>query len=92
MGHHAKVVIKTDQGAAIIDLFQTVAKARGESTHILETPGRNDSQGHGEAERAVQSIESMVRTFMDDLEERCGETLSVEDVCCSHGPLSMRAT
>ena len=79
MGHHAKVVIKTDQEAAIIGLFQTVAKARGVSETIWETAARSDSQGNGEAERAVQSIESMVRTLMIDLEERCGETLSVED-------------
>ena len=31
MGHHDRVVIKTDQEAAIIDLFQIVAKARGVS-------------------------------------------------------------
>ena len=34
-----------------------------------------------EAERAVRSIESMVRTLMVDLEERCGETFPVEDEC-----------
>ena len=79
MGHHDKVVIKTDQEAAIIDLFKTVGKARGVSQTILETAARSDSKGNGEAERAVQSIESMVRTLMIDLEERCGETLSVED-------------
>ena len=63
----------------MIVLFQTVAKARGGSHTMLETAARSDSQGNGEAERAVQSIESMVRTLMVDLEEMCGETFSVEE-------------
>ena len=45
----------------------------------------------GEAEKAVQSIEEMLRTLMVDLEERCGEPLSVTEPFSS-GLLSMRAT
>ena len=35
--------------------------------------------GNGQAEKAVQSIEGMVRTVFIDLEQRCGEELSVHD-------------
>lgn len=79
MGHHDKVVIETDQEPTIIDIIQTVAKGRGESQTILETAARSDPKGDGGAERAVQSIESMVRTLMIDIEERCGGAPSVEE-------------
>ena len=79
MGHHDKIVIRTDQEASIVDLFKRVAKDRGTSKTILETAPRSDSKANGEAENAVQSIEQMVRTYMVDLQERCGEELSVED-------------
>ncbi len=79
MGHHGKIVVKTDQESAIIDLLRTVAKERGEARTVFETAARSDSKGNGEAEKAVQSIEEMVRTLMVDLEERCGEPLSVTE-------------
>ena len=79
MGHHGKIVVKTDQESAIMDLLRTVAKERGEARTVFETAARSDSKGNGEAEKAVQSIEEMVRTLMVDLEERCGETLSVTE-------------
>ena len=79
MGHHGKVVIRTDQEVSIIDLFKRVAKDRGASKTILETAPRSDSKANGEGENAVQSVEQMARTFMVDLEERCGEKLSVDD-------------
>ena len=79
MGHHGKIVVRTDQEAAIIDLLRTVAKERGESRTVFETAARSDSKGNGPAEKAVQSIEEMVRTLMVDLEDRCGEQLSVTE-------------
>ena len=82
MRHHDKVVIRTDQEASNIDLFKRVAKDRGTSKTILETPPlppRSDSKANGEAGHAVQSVEQMTRTFMVDLIERCGEELPVGD-------------
>ena len=78
MGPHGKLVVRTDQEAAIIDLLRTVAKERGESRTIFETAAGSDSKGNGEAEKAVRSIEEMVRTLLVDLEERCGDPPSVE--------------
>ena len=79
MGHHGKVVVKTDQESAIIDLLRVVAQQRGEARTIFTTAARSDSKGNGAAEKAVQSTEEMVRTLMVDLEERCGEKLSVTE-------------
>ena len=41
---------------------------------------RSDPKGNGQAEKAVQSVEEMVRIIMVDLESWCGEQLSVTDV------------
>ena len=79
IGHHDKIVIRTDQEVSIVDLFKIVVKERGTSKTILETAPRSDSKANGEAENAVQSIEQMVRTYMIDLQERCGEESSVDD-------------
>ena len=79
MGHHGKVVVKTEQEAAIIDLLRVVAQQRGEARTIFTTAARSYSEGNGPAEEAVQSTEEMVRTLMVDLEERCGEKLSVTE-------------
>ena len=94
MGHHGNIVVRTDQESAIIDLLRTVAKERGEARTIFETAAGSESRGNGVAEqKAVNSIEDMVRALMVDLEERCGEPLSVnEPYRLPNGSWSTRAT
>ena len=67
------------QESAAIDLLRTAARQRGESRTVFETAARSDPKGNGGAEKAVQSIEEMLRTLMVDLEDRCGEPLSVTE-------------
>ena len=69
-----------------MDVFKIVAKGRGDSFSVLETGSMNDSKGHGEAEKTVYTIEELVRTLLIDLEDRCGEKLSVTE---SFFPLSL---
>ena len=68
-----------DQESSLTDLFKAVARDRGDARTVITHAPRSDSKGNGQAEKAVQSIEEMVRTLMIDLESRCGESLSVED-------------
>ena len=79
MGHYGHLRVKTDQESSITDLFKAVAKERGDAKTVLEHAPRSDSKGNGQAEKSVQSIEEMVRTLLIDLEQRCGEYLSVTD-------------
>ena len=79
MGHYGDLKVRTDQESAIADLFRAVAKERGTARMVLTYAARSDSKGNGQAEKAVQSIEEMVRTLFIDLEQRCGEELSVHD-------------
>ena len=75
MGHYGSLRVKTDQETAITDLFRAVATERGESRTVLETAPRSDSNGNGQAENSVQSIEDIMRTLMIDLEIRCGKVI-----------------
>ena len=69
--------MKTDQESTIADGFRAVAKGRGDSRTVIEHAARSDSKGNGQAEKAGQSNEEMVRTLFLDLQHRCGEELSV---------------
>ena len=79
MGHYGDIKVRSDQESSISDLFRAVAKERGSARTVLTHAARNDSKGNGQAEKAVQSIEEMVRTLFIDLEQRCGEEISVHD-------------
>ncbi len=68
-----------DQESALSDLFRAVGWARGSARTVLTHAARSDSKGNGQAEKAVQSIEEILRTLFIDLEQRCGEELSVHD-------------
>ena len=79
MGHYGDLKVRMDQESSLSDLFRAVARERGSARTILTHAARSDSKGNGQAEKAVQSIEEMVRTLFIDLEQRCGEELSVHD-------------
>ena len=79
MGHYGDLKVRMDQESSLSDLFRAVARERGSARTILTHAARSDSKGNGQAEKAVQSIEEMVRMLFLDLEQRCGENLSVHD-------------
>ena len=73
MGRYGQLRVNMDQESSLTDLFKTVATERGNARTVSTHAARSDSKGNGQAEKAVQSIEEMVRTLMIDLESRCGE-------------------
>ena len=79
MGHYGDLKVRMDQESSLSDLFRAVAKERGSSRTVITNAARSDSKGNGQAENTVQSIEEIVRTLFLDLEQRCGEKLSVHD-------------
>ena len=54
-----------------------VARMRGDAVTISEHSAVGDSQGNGFIERAVRTVEEMVRTLKLDLEARISETLKL---------------
>ena len=77
-GYHGRVLLKGDQEHALQDLFADVAKRRGELPTNIECSPVGESQANGFAERAIRSIEEMVRTHKLALESRLGQGLPIE--------------
>ena len=78
IGHHGDLILLSDQEPAIIDLLNRVAKLRGEGRTHLEQSPVGDSRANGVAERAVQTIEKLLRVHKLALEDRLGEPIPVQ--------------
>ena len=76
IGYNGKVIVKCDQENALVDLVKAIAKCRGDKETVVEHSKAKDSQTNGVAERAVQSIEGLVRTMKFALEKRLGVQIS----------------
>ena len=63
LGHHERLVIRCDGEAALKSLVSELARLRGDVVTISEDSAVGDSQGNGCIERAVRTVEEMVRTL-----------------------------
>ena len=75
-GIRGKVIFRSDQEPAIIDLLDKVASLRTSPT-LLEQSPKADSKANGRAERAVQKLQKKVRVLKIALEESIGLKLDV---------------
>ncbi len=73
---YTRIVIKSDQEPAIIALRNSVKRLGIEV--VPENSPAGEHQANGRAERAVQTIEMMVRTLKLNLEERLGRRFSMK--------------
>ena len=69
-GIRGNVTFKTDQEPALVDLANQICALRPESRSCITHSGVGDSKGNGFAERAVQSVEEMVRVQKLAVESR----------------------
>ncbi len=69
-GIRGDVMFKTDQEPALVDLVNQICSLRPESRSCLSHSGVGDSKGNGLAERAVQSVEEMIRVHKLAVETR----------------------
>ena len=76
-GIHGGVILKSDQEPAIVDVLKEIAKLRGPRRTMLEASPVGDSKSNGVAERAIQSMEKLVRVHKLSIETRINEKLSV---------------
>ena len=72
-GYHGRVVLRGDQERSLQDLFGEVARARGDVPTVVEGTPVGESASNGFAERAVRSVEEMVRTHKLALEAKLGD-------------------
>ena len=61
-GIRDKVILKSDQEPAIVDVLNEIARMRGEGRTIIEHSPVADSQASGFVERAIQTVEKILRT------------------------------
>ncbi len=78
-GIRGDVVFRSDQEPALVDLLNQICSMRPSSRACTTHSGVGDSKGNGMAERAVQSIEEMVRVHKLAVEARIKERLP-----CTH--------
>ena len=76
LGHHHKILIRSDAEPAIKDLLTKAAEVRAPETVLDNTPA-GDSKANGRAERAVQAMEKQTRVLKIATEENMGK-LSVK--------------
>ena len=78
LGLHGDLTLRSDQEPAVVDLLKQVAKLRGVGRTFMEQSPVGDSKPIGVAERAVQSVEKMVRVHKLAFENRIGARLPVK--------------
>ena len=77
-GHMHTVILKCDQEPALIDLRNKMQERRTPTTLVEESKSK-DSRSNGVIERAIQSVEGIVRTMKFALEHKLKITIE-----CTH--------
>ena len=75
--NHGRVVLRSDQEPALHDLVGEVARLRADLRTVLEATLVGDSQSDGFFERAVRSVDEMIRTHKIALGAKIGEKLNI---------------
>ena len=73
-----RVIVKTDQEAAIVELQAEIARRRADIGTSLENSKVGDSNRNGKVERAIRDVKNMVRTLKSALPEKSGLTLTLD--------------
>ena len=71
------MIFKSDQEPAIVDVLREISKLLGSRRTMIEASPVGDSKSNGVAERAVQSMEKLIRVHKLAIETRIKETLSI---------------
>ena len=74
-----RIITKTDQEPAIVQLQQEVAKRRQEAGTALENSRVGDSDSNGRIERAIRDMKGMIRTIRSSIEDKTGKTIKLSD-------------
>ena len=74
----ARILVKTDQEPAIVDLQNAIAKCRSDTGTALECSRVGDSNSNGKIERAIRKLKGLVRTLRSDIEGELKMKMSLE--------------
>ena len=77
MAFATPVILKSDQEPAIVDVLNEIARMRGEGRTIIEHSPVAESQANGFVERAIQTVEKILRTHLLASEDKVKAKISV---------------
>ena len=85
MSAHGKVILKSDQENAILDVLNGVCKQRVKENDsagtLVESSPKGETQSNVIADRAVQDLDDGVRTHKLDLEAKLQTTVRIGHPC-----------
>ena len=73
-----RIITKTDQEPAIIQLQQEVAARRKDAGTALENSRVGDSDSNGKVERAIRDVKGMIRTLRCSIEEKTKKNIRLD--------------
>ncbi len=73
-----RIITKTDQEPAIVQLQREVARLRTEAGTALENSKVGDSDSNGKIERAIREVKGLIRTLRSALEAKTGEPIKLD--------------
>ena len=77
LGYNGRLVVKSDQEPAILDLMRKLARRRQSAPTVIEKAKAYDSMSNGRAENTVRRVEEQVRTMKLALEASIGVEMDV---------------
>ena len=73
-----RIITKTDQEPAIVQLQREVARLRKEAGTALENSKVGDSNSNGKIEKAIREVKGMIRTLRRSIEAKIGTPIKLD--------------
>ena len=73
-----RIVMKTDNEPAIVDLRREVSRVREDAPTGFEDSRVGDSNSNGKIERMIREVKGLIRTFRASLQEKIGSVVALD--------------
>ena len=77
--HRERIIAKSDQEPAILELQKEIARQRAEAGTGIENSGVGDSNRNGKIERAIRDVKGIIRTLRSWLSMKLGVQVKLDD-------------
>ena len=75
---HGRIIVKTDNEPAILDVRKAIAGNRGDAPTAFEDSRVGDSNSNGKVERVIREVKGLIRTFRADLQSKINDNISLD--------------
>ena len=73
-----RIVMKTDNETAIVDLRREVSRIREDAPTVFEDSRVGDSNSNGKIERTIREVKGLIRTLRASLQEKTNAVVSLD--------------